>query len=192
MSKVFQDDIDVWDQFRAGDSEAFAALFERYSDKLFRYGSKFVQDEELVKDCIQDVFVKLHNKKAKLPDVQNPFFYLSVSLKNTLIDSISQSGRMVSVSSEELPFYIEFVYDGEQQEEEDILEKFDQVMSLLSDRQKEAIYLRYQMELEYEEISKLLGINYQSTRNLIHRALEKVRTTMDLKLFVLLIGLYWE
>lgn len=189
MPKVFQDDMDVWRQFRAGDSDAFAALFERSSDKLFRYGNKFVRDEELVKDCIQDVFVKLHQKRDKLPDVANPFFYLCISLKNNLIDNISQSNRMVSVPPEELPFHIELVYD-EEQPEEDMLEKFEEVINLLSDRQKEAIYLRYQMELSYEEISKLLGINYQSTRNLIHRALEKVRTTMDLKLFVFFVGLY--
>jgi len=190
MPKVFQDDIDVWRQFKAGDSDAFAVLFEQTSDKLFRYGNKFVQDEELVKDCIQDVFVKLHQKKAKLPDVENPFFYLCISLKNTLIDNLSRIGRIVAVPPEDLPFYLEFVYDEGQSEEEYILEKFEEVMSLLSDRQKEAIYLRYQMDLSYEEISKLLGINYQSTRNLIHRALEKVRTTMDMKLFILFVGLY--
>ncbi|MDH6535039.1 sigma-70 family RNA polymerase sigma factor [Parabacteroides sp. 52] len=190
MLKEFQDDADVWKQFKAGNSDAFAVLFEQSSDKLFRYGSKFVQDEELVKDCIQDVFVKLHQKRNKLPDMENPFFYLCVSLKNTLIDNISRSDREVALPPEELPFYIEFAYDDEQPEEEDVISKFEAVMSLLSDRQKEAIYLRYQMDLSYEEISQLLSINYQSTRNLVHRALEKVRTTMDLKLFLLLVGLY--
>lgn len=189
MPKVFRDDVELWQQFKAGDADAFAVLFEQTSDKLFRYGSKFVQDDELVKDCIQDVFVKLHQRRAKLPEVENPFFYLCVSLKNTLVDSLSQNGRIVPLPPEELPFLIEFVYDDEQPEE-DIQERFEAVMSLLSDRQKEAIYLRYQMELSYEEISKLLGISYQSTRNLVHRALEKVRTTMDLKVFILLVGLY--
>lgn len=190
MPKVFRDEIEVWRQFKAGDPDAFAVLFEETSDKLFRYGTKFVQDGELVKDCIQDVFVKLHQRRAKLPEVENPFFYLCISLKNTLIDNLSRMGRMMPVPPEDLPFYLEFAYDEEQTEEEYILEKFEEVMSLLSDRQKEAIYLRYQMDLSYEEISKLLGINYQSTRNLIHRALEKVRTTMDLKLFILFAGLY--
>lgn len=190
MPKVFQDDTDIWNQFRKGDAEAFAVLFDRNSDKLFRYGSKFVQDEELVKDCIQDVFVKLHQRREKLPEMDNPFFYLCITLKNALFDNLARAGRMVTVSTEDIPFHVEFAYTDEQSEDEDLIEKFEQVISLLSDRQKEAIYLRYQMELSYEEISQLLGINYQSTRNLIHRALEKVRTTMDLKIFLLLVGLY--
>lgn len=189
MAKEFRDDKEVWQQFKTGDADAFAALYDRMSDKLFRYGSKFVQDDELVKDCIQDVFVKLHQRRGKLPEVENPFFYMCVSLKNTLVDSLTQAGRMVPMAPEDLPFYIEFVYD-EEEPDEDVLERFEMVMGLLSDRQKEAIYLRYQMELSYEEIANLLGINYQSTRNLVHRALEKVRSTMDLKLFLLLVGLY--
>jgi RNA polymerase sigma-70 factor (ECF subfamily) len=48
-------------------------------------------------------------------------------------------------------------------------------MLSLTERQKEAIYLRFNRGLEYEEISFLLNLNYQSSRALIHRAIEKLR-----------------
>jgi RNA polymerase sigma-70 factor (ECF subfamily) len=50
-----------------------------------------------------------------------------------------------------------------------------EAMLSLTERQKEAIYLRYNRGLEYEEISFLLNLNYQSSRALIHRAIEKLR-----------------
>ena len=50
-----------------------------------------------------------------------------------------------------------------------------EAMLSLTERQKEAIYLRFNRGLEYEEISFLLNLNYQSSRALINRAIEKLR-----------------
>ncbi|GHT27911.1 DNA-directed RNA polymerase sigma-70 factor [Bacteroidia bacterium] len=177
----------IWSQFRKGEKEAFAALFECTSDRLFRYGMKFTPDQELVKDAIQDVFIKLHQNRTELPENSNPVFYLFRIMKNTLIDALRHKDKILFVSPQELPFYVEFVFENEENtNDDDMKERFEKVMSLLSDRQKEAIYLRYQAEMTYEEISQLLGVNYQSARNLIHRAIEKIRLEMDLALFITL------
>lgn len=48
-------------------------------------------------------------------------------------------------------------------------------LNALAPRQKEAIYLRFFEGLNYNEISGIMELNYQSARNLIHRAVEQVR-----------------
>ncbi|MDR0749507.1 MAG: sigma-70 family RNA polymerase sigma factor [Tannerellaceae bacterium] len=176
----------IWNQFRKGDKEAFAALFEWTSDRLFRYGMKFTNNKELVKDSIQDVFLKLYQNRGELPEMNNPVFYLFKILKNTLIDALRQKEKMVYLSPQELPFHVEFVFEPEEDayNDDNIKVRFEKAITLLSNRQKEAIYLRFQAELSYEEISQLLGINYQSARNLIHRAIEKIRDEMDFALFI--------
>jgi RNA polymerase sigma factor (sigma-70 family) len=181
-------DSEIWNQFREGDKAAFAALFERTSDRLYRYGMKFTTDEELVKDCVQDLFLKIHQNRAELPDVDNYAFYLFKLLKNMIIDAFRQQEKIVYISPQELPFHAEFVYERSEPDDagDEIKERFEQVISLLSDRQKEAIYLRYQAEMSYEEISQLLGINYQSARNLIHRSIEKIKKEMNLSVFITL------
>ncbi|GAB6007563.1 RNA polymerase sigma factor [Dysgonomonas reticulitermitis] len=181
--------IEQWDKFREGDEISFSILFETFLDPLYRYGMKFVADESLVKDCIQDLFVKLHNNRASISPTTNPKFYLLFSLKNMILDSIARNKRLTYVSPEDLPFIATYQYSNDQEEtenEEEIKEKFERVMSLLNPRQKEAIYLRYQMGLSYEEISELLQINYQSARNLIHRSISKIRENMDFSLFIAL------
>ena len=172
----------LWKLFREGDEQAFSMLFELTSDRLYRYGTKFVKDGELVKDCIQELFIKLYENRHQLPPFINPFFYLFCSLKNLLIDSLRHNQRMVYISPEELPFHAQFVFNQEDDEEPDdtIKARFEEVMALLSDRQKEVIYLHFQADMTYEEISKLLGINNQSVRNIIYRAMEKVRTCLNL------------
>ena len=170
--------VEIWDLFRNGDENAFAVLFETFVEPLYRYGMKFVADENLVKDCIQDLFVKLHDNQASLSPAANPKFYLLLSMKNILLDAIAKNQRMLYIPPDELPFIATYITTGEgneTEEEEQIGEKFEQLLQMLNPRQKEAIYLRYQLDLSYEEIAELLGINYQSARNLIHRAIQKIR-----------------
>lgn len=189
LEKYRQNPSQLWDDFRNGDDIAFSALFNLYSDALFRYGSKFVKDQGLVKDCIQDIFIKLHKNHANLSPTTNPLLYLFKSLKNRLADALeSRSNRIMYIPQEELPFLVDYKFEPEDEHEGDdeIRETFERVMNLLTPRQKEAIYLHYQSELSYEEIAQLLGINYQSVRNLIHRAVEKVRLEMNITLFLML------
>lgn len=184
-----KDIVKVWDEFRNGDESSFSVLFETFLDPLYRYGMKFVSDESLVKDCIQDLFVKLHNNRASLSSTTNPKFYLLFSLKNMIIDAIAKNRRLTYVSPEDMPFIATYHYLSDQDEaenEEEIKEKFEQVLNMLNPRQKEAIYLRFQLDLSYEEISQLLGINYQSARNLIHRSISKIRENMEFTLFLAL------
>ena len=85
-SQDLKNETTLWELFRNGEESAFSALFELTSDKLYRYGTKFVSDEESVKDCIQELFIKLYENRQQLPALSNPLFYLFSSLKNLLID----------------------------------------------------------------------------------------------------------
>ena len=55
----------------------------------------------------------------------------------------------------------------------------------LSGRQKEVLYLRFYKGLDYEQISEVVGIRYQSLRNLISGGLKKLRA--ELIIFILIV-----
>ena len=56
----------------------------------------------------------------------------------------------------------------------------------LSDRQKEILYLKYYSEMDYEEITQIMDMNYQSARNLVSRAIQKLAKHMLMLVFFLL------
>ena len=56
-------------------------------------------------------------------------------------------------------------------------EKLGLALKALTDRQREVIYLKFNQNMSYEEIGDILGINYQSIRNLAHRAITELRKT---------------
>lgn len=49
---------------------------------------------------------------------------------------------------------------------------------ILSQRQKEAIFLRYHESMEYDQICEIMSINYQSVRNLISTGIKKLASEM--------------
>ena len=65
--------------------------------------------------------------------------------------------------------------------------KLQQALDHLSERQREIIHMKYYQQLEYEEISDIMDLNYQSARNLVNRALSVLRKEMLLIVTLLLI-----
>ena len=52
-----------------GDTKPLEVLYKRHYELLLNFGLKYVSDEEFVKDCIQDLFVKLAAAPVCLPPI---------------------------------------------------------------------------------------------------------------------------
>jgi len=156
---------------------SLSALYEELVGSLYSYGCKFTADRELVKDCIHDVFVKLYEKED-ISHIRDMKFFLLRSLKNRLLDELT---RVRPVNINEATFsYLQEVPNEDQlmevNETVQLRKKYiEKIFENLTGRQKEAVYLFYIEELSYDEISQMLGMNSQSVRNLINRALVRLR-----------------
>ena len=165
--------------FINGDTAAFSKLYNLHVNLLYNYGCKLTTDVELLKDCIQDVFIKIYNKRTELDTVANFKSYIIISLKNKLCDESRKRVNLSDVAVEELDVVssdnIERDYIDNENE---ILNNVfvTKILDQLSPRQRKAIILYYIEEKKYEEICVLMEMNYQSVRNLIHRGISKMRT----------------
>lgn len=169
----------LWLRFLKGDDQALSLIYLQYSNSLFDYGCRFTTDKNLVKDCIQEVFCTLIRTRKNLSETDNIRLYLLKSLKRRILRDLKDSGnKTILVNDQEYPFDLLLANNIDDQMNELDDEKrrlLSEAMLSLTERQKEAIYLRFNRGLEYEEISFLLNLNYQSSRALIHRAIEKLR-----------------
>lgn len=173
------DERKVWSMFLKGDNQVLSLIYLQHSSSLFDYGCRFTTDKDLVKDCIQEVFCTLIRTRSHLGETDNIRLYLLKSLKRKIIRESSKSGNQPKLlNEEEYGFslnWTENIDDQLQEFDDERRELLKNAMLSLTDRQKEAIYLRFNRGLEYEEISFVLNLNYQSSRALIHRAIEKLR-----------------
>jgi hypothetical protein len=80
----FPEDRVLWQDFLAGEVSAFEKLMSDNFRLLFRYGSKFSKDRELVKDSIQDLFMILWEKRDNLSSDAAVKPYLMASLRRLM------------------------------------------------------------------------------------------------------------
>jgi RNA polymerase sigma factor (sigma-70 family) len=169
----------LWSRFLKGDNQVLSLIYLHHANALFDYGCRFTVDKDLVKDCIQEVFCTLIRTRKNLSETDNVRLYLLKSLKRRIIrDLKNTANKPRSLDDQDYSFDLRFsdnIDDQLNELDEEKRHLIADAMQLLTDRQKEAIYLRFNRGLEYEEISFLLNLNYQSSRALIHRSIEKLR-----------------
>lgn len=171
-------DTQIWNDFLNGDKKAFNTIYIDNIQTLYRYGLNFSQDESLIKDCIHDVFVDLNKYRSNLKSTNNIQLYLFKALKNAIIRTLNKNKKQYNIEKIDVPFYYEESFEEVLIENDSELYRINSIreaFSALSARQKEALYLKFNSGLDYDEISSILNINYQSARNLVHRSIEKLR-----------------
>ena len=176
-----KDDLTLyWNRFLAGDGDAFSTIYNQLAGDLLSFGATRTPDSELVRDCIQDIFLRIYRNRAQQPAVDNVKVYLLVALKNALNNAFKKQQAFRNFAD---TYHLEEEPIEEPEEERMIEQEYETAMqnttekylSALTKRQQEIIHYRYVEGWTLEEISKRLNINYHSVANNIQRALKKMR-----------------
>jgi|GEM_PF-152632 len=170
----------LWNEFRSGKTDAFRQLIRIHYQDLYNYGSRFTRDEDIVKDCIQDLFLSLWTNRLTISENSFVKYYLLKSLRRHLGRAIGQSKYYNGWS--ELHFEALFrdssSIEGHLIREDLLVEparKMRKVLAGLSRRQQEAMYLRFYLDADIEEIADIMSLNRQSVYNLLHDSLKRLR-----------------
>lgn len=180
-----ENDQTLWSKFLHGNEQVLSLIYLRHANALFDYGCKMTSDRDLVKDAIQDIFCTLIRNRENLSGTDNIRLYLFKAMKRKLVREIQKAHRLQSVDSESsIGFDLAFLHSFDHTEFELTEQQKTELVAAidsLTERQKEAIYLRFTRGLDYKEISMIMNLNYQSSRALIHRAIAKLRDILSVK-----------
>lgn len=190
------DDLTLWNLIIKGDRKALEVLYQRYYSLLLNYGLKCDVDRELVKDCIQDLFVGIYQNTHLRTDNLTIRSYLLRAMRNNLIYVLASQREEAPLddSAFTLPADEDLFERLFPQSDSDLslANQLLGAMSQLSSSQKTVLYLRYVKELSYKEVADVMNMNVQSSKNLVGRTLLKLRELMHqndniLKLWQLLL-----
>jgi RNA polymerase sigma factor (sigma-70 family) len=173
--------LDWLHQLQYNDEHALALLMETYYVDLYNYASSFTKDEELVKDCIQEVFISLWQRRDTAAAILSPKYYLLRAVKNKVLKSTHQHVRFTGIThtGREYDFFHEFSIERiiiEKQLSEEKAVRLKKIISSLTKRQQEIIYLKYYQHLDHSQIAGLMNITPQSVYNLLHETIQKLKT----------------
>jgi RNA polymerase sigma factor (sigma-70 family) len=187
-----EEETQLWLSYREGDREAFAVIASRFYKPLLRYGIKFHVDQQVIEDSIQEVFLDLWQNRTRINATNSVKNYLFKSLRNNVIQYYRYQQRFSGEDEHEQTAVLpdEWNIEYELIERETLNELADQIktqLSLLPEREREALYLRYYENLSVSEISEIMGVNRQSVSNFLQKALSKLRTKWNVVLSIALV-----
>lgn len=176
----------LWRAFRAGDRDAFTAIYERHVYALVNYGEKMVPHRATVEDAIHDLFVDLWRRRSALNDTDSVRFYLLKGLKRKLLRTLSNQRRSKNLLSKHFSpdFFLEFSHEFyliARQVSEEHREQLAERLAALPKREKEALHLRFYEEMEYPEMAKLMQISVKTAYNSVHNAIVRLRKSFAQK-----------
>ena len=173
----------------------FIALYKFDYQDLYAYGVSLGFNTEDVKDAIQEVYLKLYFNERLCIDEKKIKFYLLRSVRNQLIDWERTKKDTSSIEEEERSFKLSVsVEESFISDEEDLLlkKRVNRILDLLTDHQREIVYLHFIEEMPYEEIAVMLDMKIQTVRGQVFKAMEKLRKldSKDYFLFFLILYLH--
>jgi RNA polymerase sigma-70 factor (ECF subfamily) len=135
--------------------------FKMYGEEIYIFLRKFLKDEEIAKDILQETFLKAMKVSLEEEKAKNYLFKIA---KNLAIDYLRKEGRLV---------YKEELLEGNVEDPEYIIENRD-IWRPLNEIEKEVLILYYYKGYSYEEISKKLRISLNTVKSHIYRAKKKI------------------
>jgi len=176
-------DLRLWRNFQEGSDSAYETIYRNYAASLFAFGLKLTRDKELVKDCIQDLFVEIWKSKHRLASVKSIKSYLFKSIRRKVIaESVKKRKKFTDNVLAKLPKYLQDcsveVSLIESQNFTLQQQKLKMAMSMLTDRQKEIIHLKFYSFLSYVEISEVMSLSMKGTYKLMGRSICRLRKHM--------------
>ena len=187
---------ELFDQIKYGDQKALEMLFSIYFPRLNDFASNVVKDNVISQDIVQDVFVKVWEKKADIESI-NLEAYLFRLVRNRCIDHIKHlkvvNNRMqeIQISSKYEELYrIDFI--GNEPYvliEQELKLKIEKTIQTLPERCREVFVLSRINGLKNKEIADKLNISIKNVERHLSRAMKSFCENFSEELPIVLIVL---
>lgn len=168
----------LWENLISGKEWALSKIFELHYDGLYFFALGYLKDQDEAKDLIQDLFLKIWIKRAKLNKVKHVKSYLFKVLRTLIADyfRIKKKLNTINLDADSNTFDIpheDYLITVETEHEHST--RLKAALEVLTNHEREIIYLRFFAKLEYEKICSIMNLKYQSLRNLVYGALQKIK-----------------
>lgn len=178
------------EEFRNGDEEAFAKIYEHYAESLIAYGANRVESIEEAHDIIHDLFVNLWEKRASLTIQQSLKAYLFTALHRRIINHYRKNTYR-AVYAEQLQRMEHQYLQGPDKELEakEMRALVESAVDTMPAKMREIYRLSRDEHLTIKQIAEKLNIAEQTVKNQLHRAITIIRARMKYLIHIMLFAL---
>ena len=171
---ILSDDCVLMSELKGGNSRAFDLIFRKYYDNLCRFTYSMLGDADLSQGLVQNVFIKLWERRYVCEEINNLAGYLTTMAKNQVFDYIHNNRNQY----QEIKKGDRLIAD-ESTENEILRNNFEEclvsALFKLPDRCRQAFELSRFENLTNKEIAVKMNISVKGVEALIGRSLKILR-----------------
>jgi RNA polymerase sigma-70 factor (ECF subfamily) len=150
------------------EEEAERMLIDNY-DKYYRLAYSYVQNEQDALDIVQESAYRVIKDLDKLKERD----YLSTWIYRIVIHNAIDSLRKKKRESVSL-LEVELIHEDQYQEEDPL-----SLLSILEDKDRALVILKYLEDWKLEEISEIMEMNISTVKSRLYRALKKLKVILE-------------
>lgn len=154
--------------------ETFKNTVFIYKDKLYRFARRILVSEDEAFDVVQDVLMKLWDKREQLVQIENIEAYAMRMVSNDCISRL----RKFDIREDYKNNYSGNIVREDQIEE--IKPLILNYINQLPDKQRAVMHLRDVEEYELKEIAEILNLDPTAVRVNLTRARKKIKEQLEI------------
>ena len=171
-------DEQLFELLQTGNGDAFNTIFDRYHKRLFMAAYRKLQDAKEANDIVQDVFLWLWNKKETLNAPTNLKAYLVQVVRNKCVDVIRKNTSTRNYKQQYIWQLTTTSANTTPIENKELGQHLTDAIAMITPASRLAFEELYLHQKSLKEIAGEVGINEQSVKNHIHRALKILRENL--------------
>jgi len=182
-------DSQLLDHIKSGDELAFAEIYDRHWELIFRHVLKMTGDNDEAKDLTQEIFTNLWLNIDQIESGTNIPAYLYVSAKNKVLNLIRHDKVKKDYLSS-LGTFVSYHQDSalEQLSAKDLSIAIEREIQNLPCKMREIFELSRKQYRSHKEIAEELQISDRTVKKQINNAIRILR--LKLNIFILIIYTY--
>lgn len=170
------DDIELFNDFRRGNDDAFSQLYYRYAEKLIAYASSKLESLDEAHDLIHDLFVYLWEKRERIEIKQSVKAYLFLALNRRILNHYRANSYKVSYAEQLQKMEQQYFFGPDSYAEaKEVQYVVNDAIEAMPNRVREIYLLSREAHLSNNEIAKRLNISEQTVKNQLSTALAIIR-----------------
>jgi RNA polymerase sigma-70 factor (ECF subfamily) len=168
----------IFEKIKKGDEVAFEKLFKLYYPSLCNFAYQMLGDDESAEEVVQEIFVKLWEKRLSIEIEVSVNNYLFRSVKNHCLNIIQHekiknqySEKIRETANQNQGSAPNFLEPG-------LIEKIEKAVGSMPERRLEIFRLSREEGLKYKEIAEKLGISVKTVEAQMGLALKYLREAL--------------
>jgi RNA polymerase sigma-70 factor (family 1) len=170
-------EVELLERLAAGDEKAFNTIYRSYNSVIFSTAIVYLKDIDEARDIVQQVFVKLWERRVMATNIENFQNYIVVTARNLIYDQFRKKSAETKVVTE-----LAKIKDGlpvqtgaNSAETKEHTRIFEAAVGQLPPQQKKVYLMVQEEQLSYKEIAAAMNLSVFTVKSHLEHARRSIR-----------------